>query len=81
MEVEKKYPIVSAERFNSKFRPTVLLHVKENPSKIVKLYLPKQYSSVVSDDNIEHINSQKVSLNSIYKGTCERTLSFILAIE
>jgi hypothetical protein len=81
MEVNKNYPIVSAERITTKFEPTVLMHIKEQPSKVVKVYLPKRYSAFVSDEDIELINLNKISLNLVYKGTCEKTNSYILAIE
>jgi len=80
MEVNKKYPIIGVERITTKFGPTVLMHIKEQPSKVMKVYLPKRYSATISDD-IELINSRKISLNLLYKGTCEKTNSYILAIE
>jgi len=76
MEMNKNYPIVSAERITTKFGPTVLMHIKEQPSKVVKVYLPKRYSAFVSDEDIELINLNKISLNLVYKGTCDKLLHF-----
>jgi len=81
MEVNKKYSIIGAERITTKCGPTVLTHIKEQPSKVVKVYLPKRYSAIVSDEDIELINFNKVFLNLLYKGTCEKTNSYILGIE
>jgi hypothetical protein len=81
LEVAGKYRITAAERVNTNYGPTVLLSIKESQHNIVKVFMPKRYSSVFDDDDIETINSQKVSLNLIYKGICEKTKSYILAIE
>ena len=81
MEVNKKYPIIGAELITTKFGPTVLMRIKEQPTKVVKVYLPKRYSAIVSDEDIELINSREVSLNLLYKGTCEKTNSYNLAFE
>jgi hypothetical protein len=74
MEIDNKYQI-RAERVTTKFGPTVLMHVKETPYEIVKVFIPKRYSSVISDD-MEFINSQKASLNLVYKGLCKRDKSY-----
>ena len=71
MEMNTKYPI-RAERVTTKFGPTILLHIKETLYRIVKIFISKRYSSVIPDENMEFINSQKASLNLIYKGTCQR---------
>jgi len=81
MEVDTKYPIVNADRVTTKFGKTVLMSIKESPCKIVKVYLPKRYSSITSNENIGSINLMKVSLNLIYKGMCETSKSYILAIQ
>ena len=63
LEVERKYPIVQAERVETKFGPSVLFGVLDSPFKTGKFFLPKQYSSVMTDDDIININSKKVSLH------------------
>ena len=80
LEVERKYPIIHAERVETKFGQSVLLTILDSPMNSVKVFLPKGYSAVVRDDDIDDINSNRVSLNLIYKGTCVKTKSYILAI-
>jgi hypothetical protein len=46
-----------------------------------KVFIPRRYYSSFSDRNIEEINSGKVSLGLIYKGTSDKTKPYILAIE
>jgi hypothetical protein len=81
LENDRKYPIVHADRITTKFGPTVLFSIKDNPYNIVKCFLPKRYSSVITDVDIDSINSKTVSLNLIYKGLCEKSKSYKLAIE
>jgi hypothetical protein len=81
LEVDKKYPIVRAERANTRFGETVLLSIQDSSSVIFKAFLPKRFASVFSDEDINSINTGKGSLNLIYKGTCGKTKSYILEIE
>jgi len=81
MEMDIKYPIVHVERSDTKFGQSDLLILRDSPFGIVKVFLPKHYCSVFSDDDLDSINSGKVSLNLIYKGACVKTKSYILAIE
>jgi len=81
LEVDRKYPIIHAERIVTESGPAVLLSIKGSPYNIVKVLMPKCYSSVISGKNMKSINSQKVSLNLIYKEMCEKSKSCHLAIE
>lgn len=77
----RKYPIIKAEQMTTKFGSTVLLNLKGEQYKIVKVFLPKRYSIVFPDEDIESINLLKISLHLIYKRTCAQSKSYILAIE
>jgi hypothetical protein len=79
--VDRKYPVIKTEQMSTKFGSTVLLNLKDEQYKIVKVFLPKRYSSVFSDEDIEFINLLKISLLLIYKGTCAQSKSYILAIK
>jgi hypothetical protein len=75
LETYRKYPIVKAETVTTKFGPTVLLIIPDSQYNTnVKVFVPKLYSSVFSDEDIESINSKKVSLNLIYKVLCEKKI-------
>jgi hypothetical protein len=73
LKLDRKYPIIHAERIFTESGPAVLLSIKELPYNILKVLMPKRYSAVISGENVESINSQKVSLNLIYKGMCEKS--------
>jgi hypothetical protein len=45
VELDRKYSIIHAERIVMKFGSTVLLSIKESPYNIVKVFMPKRYSS------------------------------------
>jgi len=47
MEADRKYPIFHAERAVTKFGKTVLLSFRDWLFKIVKVFLPKRWSSVL----------------------------------
>ena len=55
------------------------LRIAEN--NIVQVFLPKRYSDVMSNADIDAIHSKAVSLHLMYKGVCESSKSYLLAIE
>jgi hypothetical protein len=82
LEVDKKYSIVRAERANSRFGETILLCFQDSSSSVIfKVFLPRRYASVFSYVDINSINTGNGSLNLVYKGTYEKTKSYILEIE
>jgi len=81
LEKEKLYPIARAKRITSKYGPTVLLTVRVSESCVVQIFLQKRYSAVISDDDVDKISNSAVSLNLVYKGMCETSKSYLLAIE
>jgi len=80
LEPHKLYPIVRVKRITTKYGPTVVLTlcIAENN---VQVFLSKRYSDVVSDADIDAINSKAVSLHLVYKGVCESSKLYLLAIE
>jgi hypothetical protein len=80
LETEKPYPIQHAQRVDTRFGPTVLLSLRESEFTLRKVFLPRRYSGVVSDEDIDLINSGRAKLHLIYKGVCEHTNGFILSI-
>jgi len=80
-EPHKFYPIIRAKRIATKYLPTVLLTLRVSETSIVQVFLPKRYSEMMSDTDIDSINSKAVSLHLVYKGVCESSMSSLLAIE
>ena len=62
--------------------PATVLTLRDSDSAAsIQIFLPKRYSEIIPDDDIDKINKNSVSLNLIYKGTCQKTKSYLLAIE
>jgi len=75
LEPHKMYPIIRAKRIPTKYGPTFVRTLRIAETNIVQLFLPKRYSDVVSDSDIDAINSKAVSLHLVYKGVCESSKS------
>jgi len=81
LEPHKLYPIIRAKRIPTKYGPSVVLTLCIAETNIVQVFLPKRYSDVVSDSDIDAVNSKAVSLHLVYKGVSESSKSYFLAIE
>jgi len=81
LKTGKKYPILRSKRISSKYGRTIVLTIRDSGSSTIQTYLPKRYSAVVSDDVIEKINIEAVSLNLVFKGICEKFRSHLLLLE
>ena len=80
-EPHKLYPIVRAKRISTKYGLAVVLKLQAPDAGIVQVFLPQRYSDVMMDADLESINSKAVALNLVYRGVCESSKSYILAIE
>lgn len=78
LDTGKPYPITQAQRVGTRFGPTVLLSIRQSELGLKKLFLPRRYSEVITDEDIERFNQGKLCL--IYKGVCEQTNGFLLSI-
>ena len=60
---------------------SVLLPILDSLTSTVKVFLPKRYCDVISDEDIEEINSKRVILYLNYSGTCVNSYLYIMAIQ
>jgi len=81
LEPHNFYPIIRAKRIPKKYGPTVVLTLRVSETNIFQVFLPKRYSELMSDTDMESINSMAVSLHLVYKGVCESSKSCLLVIE
>ena len=72
LEPDQEYLIVHAESINTRYRQSVMLAIFDSPTTSVKVFLPKQYSDVVSDEDLQVFNSKRVALYLIYKGRIQK---------
>ena len=66
---DQQYHIVHAERINTRYGQSVLLAILDSSTTSVN-FLPRRYDDVVSDEDLQVINSIRVALYVIYKRTC-----------
>jgi len=81
LTLNRPYPFVCARRITTRFGSTVLLSIRDTDEQLVQIFLPRRYASVVSDEDIAKINFRSIYLNLVYKGMCEKTKSYLLAID
>jgi hypothetical protein len=60
INVNRKYRILRAQRLTTRFGPAVILTVKGEDAAPVQMFLPRRYSDVFTDTDIEQINSKAV---------------------
>ena len=77
----KEYPVLRAERVETKYGVSILLTVRESSVDVVRVYLPKRYTDVFTDPNIVSINNGILKFKLIYHGVCEKTNAFLLSLE
>jgi len=89
LTVDRKYPIVTADRVQTRYGETVLLSIRDPANLIVrdstplllKVFLPKRYAQVFKDEDIASINDGTSVMNLINKGQCGQTNALILTVE
>ena len=81
LEPSEHYPIVHVERINTRYGQSVLLAIWDPPTTTVKVFLPKRYGDVVSEEDLQVITSKRVALYLIYKRTCSKTISYIIELK
>jgi hypothetical protein len=77
----RKYHIIRAKRLTNRFGPTAVLTIRDAMEAPPQVFLPRRYSDVVTDTDIEQINSNAVFLHLVYRGACSTTKAYLLAIE
>ena len=71
------YPIFRAKIITISNCPAVVLTIRDFLEDPPHVFLPKSYRDVVTDDDIEKINTNAVSLNLV----CSTTKAYLLAIQ
>jgi hypothetical protein len=52
LEAEKPYPITQAQRVGTRFGPTILLSIRESEFALRKMFLPRRYSDMITDEDV-----------------------------
>jgi len=59
LEPDGQYPIVHAERINTRYRQNLLLAILDSPTTSVKVILRKRYGDVMSDEDLQYKNTKR----------------------
>ena len=81
LEPHNRHPIIRSKRFSTIFGMSVVFTLRSSDTTIVQVFLQQQYSDVVTDADIQSINSGAVELNLVYKGVCESSNAYLVAVE
>jgi len=81
LNLNRKYRILRAKRLTTRYGPTGVLTIRDAGATLVQIFLPRRYSDVISDTDIEQINSNAVFLHLVFKGVCSTTKAYLLAID
>jgi len=60
---------------------SALFTLRISDTDVVQVFLPQRYSDVVTDTDIQTINSEVIDLSLVYKGVCESSRTYLLAVE
>ncbi len=79
-EINVPYTIVKAQLSNNWFVPMILIGIKGDSGRSVRVFLPKRYTSVFTDNDILRINEGEIKLNVVYHGRFEKSTTFSLSL-
>jgi len=60
---------------------SVVFTLQSSDTTIDQVFQPQRYNDIVTDADIHSINSGAVELNLVYKGVCESSKAYLLAID
>ena len=69
LKIDTPYPIERPEKVQTKYGEAIILTLQESLHTFVKVFLPKRYGSLFTDNDLHSINVKSVSLNFKYIGT------------
>jgi hypothetical protein len=78
--MDQPYMIIRADRCDTRCGPAVLLTIHESENSFKKVFLPRRYGDVMTDEDLTNINSGSKKLCLVYLGTCSQTSGYLLAI-
>jgi len=81
LDIIRKYRIYQAKGLTTRFGPTVVLKIPGEGAAPAQIFMRRGTSNVITDTDIEQINSNALFLHLVYKGVCSTTKANLLAIE
>jgi len=62
LKMNTPYPIERSEKFQTRFGEAVLLTLQESPQTFVKVFLPRRYGTLFTENDLNSFNEKSVSL-------------------
>ena len=62
------YPVVGARRVSATYGQTVMFTLRTEGDILLKIYLPRRYSTDIDNDDIDAINQGRINYKLIYLG-------------
>jgi len=82
LKINMAYPIEHAERAQTKYGEAILITLRaETPQTFLKVFLPRRYGALFTDEHIRGINEKKIPLSLKYLGTYTDSNSYMLELE
>ena len=78
---EKPYTIVGEERWQTKYGISTLLTIKASSEDLVRVFLPRPFTNVFSDTDIDMIYGEMIKIDLIYHGAYEKTNAYQLSLK
>ena len=81
LDVGRRYPVSNAHRQETLYGPSILVTLWVDPPNDVKMYLPKRFTEVFQDGDIELINNDTRTYHLVYHGRYPNGRSYKLTLE
>jgi hypothetical protein len=81
MGKEKPYSTVGAERVQAKYGISVLLTISVFRRRRYSVFLPKRFTPVFSDTDLNMINGGMIKINLMYHVTSKKTNAYQLCLK
>jgi hypothetical protein len=78
---DEPYPVVGARRTQTKYGMRIVLALNEvDRGNIVEVFLPKRYSEIIEDADLDSINTKQLQYNLTYRGPSPSSKAIILQL-
>ena len=81
LKVGRRYLVTYAQRQNTQYGPAILVTLRIDPTNDVRVFLPKRFTNVFRDSDIELINNSTRAYHLVYHGRYSDGRSYKLTLE
>ena len=81
LEVGRRYLVTYAQRQETQYGPAILVTLRIDPTNDVRVFLPKRFTNVFRNSDIELINKNTRAYHLVYHGRYPDGRSYKLTLE